>query len=339
MRPGLADIRGSALWHLYDLDHEQGHFDLRRVEESDYRAASFLDQRIESQCPEAYRYEIRHFGSLFPEATTDSAAHFIFHLGHCGSTLLSRALATGERVLPVREPLPLRTLADRIDEHPQDLLTVLRALNRRFHSGQRSLVKATSTCNRLIEPILHTQPESKAVLMYVRLESYLAGMLGKQAEPRDLVGHLPARLRDWNLISGAAPLKPETVSHSQARLAVLAWITSQHLMLSAAAARPGQCLLLDFEEFLSDPHTVLETVAGFLGLDVERDAILKHWPQISSAYSKLPEHPYTAANREQTLQNGRQTRAQDIRHGLDWARHLVHNLDPLEHCRPYFGES
>src|SRR4026208_509760 len=43
--------------------------------------------------------------------------HYIFHTGHVGSTLVSRLLDETGAVLSLREPLPLRTLAE-----AQDLL-------------------------------------------------------------------------------------------------------------------------------------------------------------------------------------------------------------------------
>jgi len=48
--------------------------------------------------------------------------HFIFHAGHVGSTLLSRLLDEAEGVLSLREPLPLRTIAENFSEPRLDLL-------------------------------------------------------------------------------------------------------------------------------------------------------------------------------------------------------------------------
>jgi hypothetical protein len=199
------------------------------------------------------------------------------------------------------------------------------------------VVKATSTCNRLLRSVLASQPDSRAALLYLPLEPYLAGMLGKQQEPRDLLGHLPARLLDWHSIEGAPSLADTELKASPARLAVLAWITSLYQMLEAASREPGRCLLLSFEDFLNEPEARITQVAGFLGFAGDTGVMHENWPRISGDYSKLPGHPYTAADRERTLRRGRRERAQDIRTGLDWAEQLATDLPALSPCRAFFG--
>ncbi len=90
-----------------------------RMREEDYRAASFLDDRmltaqskgawvpLEQVMEKAQRIEARPL-------------HFIFHTGHVGSTLLSRLLGETGGVLSLREPLPLRSLADAFDTPATD---------------------------------------------------------------------------------------------------------------------------------------------------------------------------------------------------------------------------
>ncbi|MGH6631339.1 MAG: hypothetical protein ACREB3_16555, partial [Burkholderiales bacterium] len=107
----------------------------------------------------------RHPG-LDPGSTSSSGPMFIFHLGHCGSTLLSRALSASPNVLPVREPLTLRRLA--ADAGSIHLLPLAIAAHARvFHPGQVAVIKATSTCNSLIEPLLAADENSRAILMMV----------------------------------------------------------------------------------------------------------------------------------------------------------------------------
>src|SRR6185295_10280597 len=95
-----------------------------RMDARAYRAASFLDDRILGPSTE---------GTWIPGAAVTQAArqvaaarplHFIFHTGHVGSTLLSRLLEEAGTVLGLREPLPLRTLADAYDVlgKPESLL-------------------------------------------------------------------------------------------------------------------------------------------------------------------------------------------------------------------------
>ncbi|MDX1556956.1 MAG: hypothetical protein R3212_13070, partial [Xanthomonadales bacterium] len=107
-----AEIADTPLWHLHDYDLGQKTFTLLRIEEALYREASFLDSRIQQyDCP-AVRYELQHMAEMFPRLGADRGPMgFIFHVGHCGSTLLSRALGVSDRFLPFREPLTLRHLS------------------------------------------------------------------------------------------------------------------------------------------------------------------------------------------------------------------------------------
>ena len=86
-----------------------------------YRAASFLDDRILGP-RDARRLARRQLGHRRQRARRGNLRplHFIFHTGHVGSTLLSRLLDETGVVLGLREPLPLRTLAD-----AQDVLATL----------------------------------------------------------------------------------------------------------------------------------------------------------------------------------------------------------------------
>ena len=309
-------------WHLYDFNHALQQATLLQLGESDYRAASFLDQRVEALAKQRRELPLHDLqDALGVEARP---ARCIFHLGHCGSTLLSRALAASPNVLPLREPLTLRRLA--AEPAARHLLPlVLSAHTRVFHPAQVAMIKASSVCNQLIEPVLRHHPDSRAILLYVPLETYLAGMLGKFTSPVDLSAQAKSKLADWQAIPGTAPLFVEDLDTTQ--LAVLAWLTSMYFLLAAVDTFPRQALLLDFEMLLADAEASLVHCASFmgLGLELQRETavILAAWPEISTSYSKQPDLPYSAFNRRKTLQRGRSTRRDDIKRGMNWAKALV----------------
>ncbi|HKX56835.1 MAG TPA: hypothetical protein VJN01_12050, partial [Xanthomonadales bacterium] len=264
--------------------------------------------------------------------------------GHCGSTLLSRALAATKTVLPVREPLTLRQLSKLQGELPADewmhyLHLALAAHSRIFRPGQSSMIKATSTCNALIQPIMELLPDSRMLLLYLRLENFLAGMLGKQTPAQDLSGHAAARLQEWRAITGQALAMPHR-ELSESQLAVLSWLTGMARLLQAreqnGGQNSGQCLLLDFDEFLAAPETGLAQLTGFFRLEDSSREILQAWPEISLGYSKQPDLPYSAFNRSRTLARGRMQRGEEIRQGLDWAAGLIRQYPAFLACRDYF---
>src|SRR5258708_1436206 len=79
---------------------------------SAYRSASFLDDRILGPTTTGAWFPVDRVADASQLVTNARPLHFIFHTGHVGSTLVSRLLDETGTVLSLREPFPLRTLAD-----------------------------------------------------------------------------------------------------------------------------------------------------------------------------------------------------------------------------------
>lgn len=341
----MAEILQDPGWHLFDLEADAHTSQWLQLSEAQFRAASFLDQRLLLPTPGAA--EGRHtttlpIAELLRGMTNNPPrnAHFIFHIGHCGSTLISRALAATPSILPLREPMGLRQLAATMGTVENDtwlryLQFVLAAHSRVFHSGQISMIKATSTCNALILPILDLLPESRVLLLYVRLENFLAGMLGKQTPARDLQGHSAARLQEWQSITGT-PLTLPANEMSEGQLAVVSWLTSMSRLLQANSQHHYRCRLLDFDDFLKAPEAGLMRLSEFFHLDDAGADLLAAWLDVSLGYSKLPEQPYSAFDRNRTLLRGRVQRSAEIQAALHWAQQLIEAQPALNACGDYF---
>lgn len=342
-----AEILKDAAWHLYALNPASQASQWLHLSEEEFRAASFLDQRllafITQAAPESRTLPLSNLQGWIndqPDPQSQPSAHFIFHIGHCGSTLISRALAASPAVLPLREPLTLRQLAaiqpNQYDERwSQQLQLALAAHSRVFHPGQVSMIKATSTCNALIKPLMELAPQAKSLLLYLPLESYLAGMLGKLTPALDLPGHAAARLEEWQIMTGKSLQLDEAKEFTEAQLAVLAWMTSMTRLLQARDQYPDRCLLLDFEIFLAEPVSNLERLIKFFDLIESSTEVLAAWPNISVGYSKQPDQPYSAFNRSKTLMRGRTQRAADIQAGLDWSKDLIRQYPAFQACEGF----
>ena len=99
-----------------NLDPARGRVLTIHMREADYRAASFLDDRVLTRESEGAWVPYPRLAEAVARMEGDARPlHFIFHIGHAGSTLLSRLLDELGGVLPLREPLPLRTLAEAPD--------------------------------------------------------------------------------------------------------------------------------------------------------------------------------------------------------------------------------
>ena len=96
--------------------------------------SAFLDDRSLRADRPRHGVEWWHLAAAFPPAARRDV-QYIFHIGHVGSTLISRLLGELPGILSLREPLILRVYADRLGERGQS-----EAL------GTRPRSRAGSTC-------------------------------------------------------------------------------------------------------------------------------------------------------------------------------------------------
>jgi hypothetical protein len=104
------EIAASPAW--FPLETIEGEaMRLIQLDEAAYRAASFLDQRLLGA---GYRQSACALALLSGAAERLAApAHYIFHTGHVGSTLVSRLLGAHQSFFALREPALLRAVSVR----------------------------------------------------------------------------------------------------------------------------------------------------------------------------------------------------------------------------------
>ena len=305
-----------------------------RLSESDYREANFLDNRVVRR--EMQRGMVRESEVLkeLEEGIDARPLHFIFHCGHVGSTLLSRLLDETDQVLPLREPLPLRVLAEGysalsrrdapVSEEKLDafLEMFLKLWSRGYPNTRTVIAKATSSAARIAPRLLAARPKMQAVYMSLQAEPYLATLMagansiidlqGFAAErARRLEGYLDASLPPVHLISGG-------------ELAAMSWLTERLTEKKLIAEFGSRVMPLDFDDMLNDLKGALERVAKHFQMDVEA----KYFEGISQSpalktYSKAQEHEYSPEMRMQLLTDARKEKAADIAKGLAWLEKLA----------------
>src|SRR6478752_1135147 len=108
--PTAEEIARDARWLAQALDPSEGMLRLVAMDRDSYRAASFLDDRLMQQPVDA---QIMAWPDIEAAVAGDvrTDARWIFHIGHVGSTLVSRLLGEIAGVLAVREPRLLRDVA------------------------------------------------------------------------------------------------------------------------------------------------------------------------------------------------------------------------------------
>jgi hypothetical protein len=292
---------------------------LIRLDEAAYRAASFLDQRILGSNPPQASCEpaaIAQAASGFAPA-----AHYVFHIGHVGSTLLSRLIGEDRRCFSVREPALLRLLATRPRACPLPLAVLLALFSRIWRSEQRAVIKATSFVGELAGSALETSPDARAILMHAPAVTYLRSILGgpnSRVESRTLAPSRLARLR--------ARLAPAAIPEprSEGEVIAMSWLTEMTSLCEAARRFPARVRWLDFDCFLADPATGLATVFTGLGLAPDPRAISAALSgPLLHRYSKAPEHAYDAALRRAVLEAAEQEHGAEVRAGVRWLSGLA----------------
>jgi hypothetical protein len=313
-----AELTQSPAWLPLDVVGG-GAIRMVRLDEAAYRAASFLDQRILVSHPAQKCWPAADVAAA--AATLRPAAHYLFHIGHVGSTLLARLIGEDPRLFCVREPALLRLAATRPRTSPLPLETLLALFSRTWRVQQRAVVKATSFVSGLAEPVLDVTADGRAVLMYTTAMTYLRAILGgpnSRIEARTLA---PSRLARLRTRLGAERV-PEP--RSEGEVIAMSWLCEMTALCQAASRFPARVRWLDFERFLADPAAGL--AAAFTALGVSPDtrliASVLSGP-LMRQYSKAPEHAYDPSLRRAVLESAEQEHGEEIRQGVRWLSGLA----------------
>jgi hypothetical protein len=305
--------------------------------EAAYRAASFLDDRILGPSTRGGWLPFDRVLEAAQGAVGLKPLHFIFHTGHVGSTLISRLLDETRAVLSLREPLPLRVLADAYDvlRHSESLLSParfdelltgqLRLWSRGYAATKCVVVKATSSAARLAPAIL-ARNNIRAIYLNQGAESALATLLAGQNSLLDLRGHGPGRMRRLceRLGRRLAPLH----ELSPGELAAMSWLAESLCRHDVLAGFPDQVIAVDFDAFLADVGGGMRRVLAQFELPIdERELSALAASPVLTRYSKAPEHAYGPAQRAELLDEARRGHRGEIAKGLAWLAALAESHD------------
>jgi hypothetical protein len=304
------------------------------LDEPAYQAASFLDDRILSPGTRGAWLPIARVAAAARLGHDNRPLHFILHTGHVGSTLLSRLIETAGSVLSLREPLPLRTLAEASDAlgQPESLLsepqfelvldTFVRLWSRGYPTTRCVVLKATSAAARVAPWILRHISASRAVYLSLQAEPYLATLLAGANSPVDLRGHGAERMHRLRSRI-ATPLGP-LHALTPGELAAMSWLAESLTRREILDQWPGRVLAVDFDVLLVDLPHAMRRIADHLQLPVDVDWLERLGSSpVLARYSKSPDHEYSPALRAQVLDQARRDHRDEIRRGLGWLETLA----------------
>jgi hypothetical protein len=317
------------------IDPATDRVDLVALARVDYEKASFLDARL----ARAAALRPSHAELAAAAHGLPVACDYIFHVGHVGSTLLSRLLGTHPAVFSVREPQALRTFAQaelvgvpwREAAFDTRLDTFLALFSRTWTPRQRALVKATSLVGELAGRLLSRDAAARGLLMTVRPETYLATILGGPNSRVELRTAAPARLARLHRRLGEQAW--DSTRFSEGELAAMSWACEMTALAEAAGQHPDRTAWIDFDAFLAEPRAGLAAALCGLHGAAETEAV-EHMARSAyfERYSKAPEYGYGADVRRQVLDAARAEHGVEIRRGLAW-------LDAAAAARPLIART
>lgn len=297
------------------LEAETGRVCLIRLDEAGYRAASFLDERLLLEPHPRAWAAWSDFAARPPPPET--ACDFIFHMGHVGSTLLSRVLGERATTFSLREPAVLRTLARQSAGDGPRLPRLLAYLSRSFRPEQRALIKATSFVSEIGPEMMDLRPQASTIVMIVSPQVFLASIFAGPASREDAAASRALRLARLarRLGEPVGPLEPR----SEGEAIAMGWLAEAMALAEIGRRFPERVLWLDFDSLLGRP--VYWLAACLHRLDGTVDATEAERLARSPAfgrYSKGQEHPYDPGLRARLLSDASRDHAGEIERGLEW---------------------
>ena len=294
--PSAEEIARDATWLAQALDPTQGLVRLVAMNRESYRAESFLDDRLLHETIDA---------QIIPWPDVESAvagdlrsdARWIFHIGHVGSTLVSRLLGELSGVLAIREPRLLRDLAISPREVRHGYMAAIpKLMSRSFAHDERACVKATSFASEIAPELVPAGERS--LFMHAKPRNYIASILAGENSIREM--HALAGTRSERLASRGLSFAD---SKNDPQIAAIAWACEMTSLEAAAEGMTGrQIAWADFDLLLSDISNELGRIAGFFGFTADEAKIssIASGP-LMRRYSKALEYEYSPSLREQLI--------------------------------------
>lgn len=312
---------------------------LVRLSEAHYREASFLDKRVltpDTPVRIAPWAEVEAACAALPPV---AGPDYIFHLGHVGSTLISRILGDHPQIHALREPPWIRTIAEATVVDPgralwpdytaDRLLPFLSRFSARtFHSGQRAMIKATSFASELAPRLLAATPGARVLALLTSPQIHMATLLAGENNIHEVNVMGPTRL--LRLKRRAPGLADDWPRLSDGEKCAATWLSEMASLASALTVAGRAGVALDFDRFLGNPREALEALLAHFGHPTNSAQLsaLAASPHMAR-YSKAQSYEYSPQLRRQLLTDAWSTHSAEIKKGLDWIQRNISSSPPL----------
>jgi hypothetical protein len=319
----------SALPH--QVDFPAGNLIVLPTGREQIEAASFLDGRSNFSTGSPFAVPLDHvMASELPSAGT---RRYIFHIGFCGSTFLSRLIESPGHSVVLREPNALAGLAnvraalDRgegmEDRFPATLDAIQILLNRPWSEGVPVVIKPSNWVNNLLPDLCADPDGTKPLFLTIERGSFLKAVLrggsSRLAFAARAAVHLSSR-HDQDAVLVNKALAEGTDIQKLTRLTlVLHHIQLQSFARAARAGGWGAAHMLTFEQLQADPVDAGQRAASALDISLPIDNIAQNHARWSSSNAKNPSLAYSQERERHSLIEIDDAQGDDIRRAMEWA--------------------
>ena len=322
----LHSILSDPAWFPYVFDSRFQNLTFIKTAAEPLRRAPFLDERFLTADTQTTSLPIAEL--IQPAAALAHAVKpaFIFHSAFCCSTLMAGALDNPKKVLALKEPQILMSLANAKRmlarnnrpraEYERLMVLVINLLSRRFSTEEAIVIKPTNAVNNIIEDV--RKMGLPFIMLQSNLEDFLISVL-KKGEPCKSFIRTQYNIfsLDHGPISKIDPRQAMTLTDLQ--VACLVW-RHQILLFKTLGARS---LLINDKAFLAQQEQTVLQAAQTLGLDMSaKDASALTAQRYFSKNAKFQDQALSARDKEQSANAIRQKYSQEISESLAWNARL-----------------
>ncbi|WP_293971655.1 hypothetical protein [Sphingopyxis sp.] len=265
------------LAHRYDPGHDAFHF--RRVSRDRRAAVPFLtDLHLgEENAPAILRR------SDCRAAASDARAplHFLFHSAYCASTMLAQLLDQPGVATSLSEPVLLNDMVGwrrrgaALGDHARAMDDALALLGRSFAPAEAVVIKPSNVFNPLARGAMTLRPDSRAILLYAPLRTFLLSVARKglwcRLWCREL---LEGYLADGFVQLGFEPR--DYFRQSDLQVAAIGWLAQQQAFAALLAWAPDRIATIDSETLTRDLVAVAAAAMEHLRLTADPKKLAAH---------------------------------------------------------------
>lgn len=291
-----------------------------------------------------------HFAGQFRKVATPAAQlanevkeaagaplHFVFHTSFCCSTLMLKAVEALGDAVGLQEPDVMINLGNRFiraddRDNRERLRLVLRLLARPFAPGETIVVKPSNFANRLIEPILESNPKTRAILLYGDVRSLIRSLLKRGMWGRIWGRRLFWSEARWSSLNFGYDAE-QTFALTDLQALALGWLMQMHHFAQVAKRMGERVMLIDSADLLAKPAETLRQVSRLFELDADGSAVdqVVNGP-IFSRHSKFSDQTYGKSERAADQDAAESAHHEEVEMVVKWveavAAHLQVDLTP-----------